>query len=571
MSGRPFPWEAAYPPTLRWDLQDPPTSVPALLDAAAARDPDRVAIEFLGRPIPYRELHARAGAAAAGLAALGVSRGVSVGLYLPNTPFHPIAFFATLRVGGHVVHLSPLDPPRRLRFKLEDSETRILVTSDDPALLDRAAKLLEERVIDRLIVAEARDFDPHARACPLPAGAIPCSRLGAGASAARSPSIDPDALALLQYTGGTTGLPKGAMLTHANLTAAVAAYRAWFAGTGTPMGPDDRLICALPLFHIYALTTILLLGLDRGATVLLRPRFDVETTLRDIEVGRATFFAGVPTMWVTIANHPTIERRDLSSLRVMSSGGAPLPTEIAAMIHRRTGRQLGGGWGMTETAPAGTRLLPDQAHAPGLIGVPLPGVEMQIVALDDPRRVLAAGAIGEIRVRGPNVAGGYWRQPAQSAASYVDGFLLTGDVGYRDARGAFYLVDRKDDMIVSGGFNVYPTMIEQAIYEHPAVEEALVIGIPDGYRGQSAKAFVKLRADAPPLTLEALRDFLSDKLGRHELPTALEIRAALPKTAVGKLWRRGLIAGSSEDADPPARPEPQNMSGPNTRTPGAPA
>jgi long-chain acyl-CoA synthetase len=571
MSGRPFPWESTYPPTLRWDLPDPPTSVPALLDAAAARNPDRAAIEFLGRPIPYRELHARAGAAAAGLAALGVGRGVSVGLYLPNTPFHPIAFFATLQVGGRLVHLSPLDPPPRLRFKLEDSETRILVTNDDPALLDRAAKLLEERVIDRLIVAGARDFDPHASAHPLPAGAIPFSRLGGGPPATRASSIDPDALALLQYTGGTTGQPKGAMLTHANLTAAVGAYRAWFAGTGTPMGPGDRVICALPLFHIYALTTILLLGLDRGATLLLRLRFDVETTLRDIEIGRATFFAGVPTMWSAIANHPTIERRDLSSLRVLSSGGAPLPTEIVAAIRRRTGRQLGAGWGMTETAPAGTRMLPDQAYAPGLVGVPLPGVEMQIVALDDPRRVLAAHEIGEIRVRGPNVASGYWRRPAQSAASHVDGFLLTGDVGYQDERGSFYLVDRKDDMIISGGFNVYPTMIEQAIYEHPAVEEALVIGIPDEYRGQSAKAFVKLRAGASPLTLEALREFLNDRLGRHELPAALEIRAALPRTAVGKLWRRGLIAGSAEDTDPSVRTDPQNTSGPNARTPGAPA
>ena len=571
MSGRPFPWESTYPPTLRWDLPDPPTSIPALLDAAVARDPDRTAIEFLGQPLPYRELHARVGAAAAGLAAIGVNRGVSVGLYLPNTPFHPIAFFATLQVGGHLVHLSPLDPPPRLRFKLEDSETRILITVDDPALLDRAAKLLEQRVIDRLIVAEARDFDPHAPSRPIPDGAIPFSRLGGGVQAAGAPSIDPDALALLQYTGGTTGQPKGAMLTHANLTAAVAAYRAWFAGTGTSMGPGDRLICALPLFHIYALTTILLLGLDRGATVLLRPRFDVETTLRDIEVGRATFFAGVPTMWSAIANHPTIDRRDLSSLRVLSSGGAPLPTEIVAAIHRRTGRQLGAGWGMTETAPAGTRMLPDQAHAPGLIGVPLPGVEMQIVALDDPRRVLAAREIGEIRVRGPNVAGGYWRRAAQSAVTHVDGFLLTGDVGYQDERGSFYLVDRKDDMIISGGFNVYPTMIEQAIYEHPAVEEALVIGIPDEYRGQSAKAFVKLRADAPPLTLETLREFLSDRLGRHELPTALEIRAALPRTAVGKLWRRGLIDASADDADRPASTVSQNTSDPNTRTPGAPA
>ncbi len=303
---------------------------------------------------------------------------------------------------------------------------------------------------------------------------------------------------------------------------------------------------ALPLFHIYALTTILLLGIHCGAAILLRPRFDAETALRDIESRRATIFPGVPTMWVALSEHPGIEKRDFSSLRVLSSGGAPLPTEVAGRLERLTGHRLTGGWGMTETAPAGTRLLPGQANARGLIGVPLPGIEMGVVANDDPRRALKAGEIGEFRVRVANVIRGYWRRPSETRAAFADGFLLTGDIGYMDENGLFYLIERKDDMIISGGFNVYPTMVEQAIYEHSAVAEVIVIGAADRYRGQSAQAFVKLRDGAAPFTLEELRGFLADKLGRHELPAALEFRDALPKTPVGKLWRKGFVRNCND-------------------------
>ena len=222
-----------------------------------------------------------------------------------------------------------------------------------------------------------------------------------------------------------------------------------------------------------------------------------------------------------------------------SSGGAALPHEIAARFTALTGLRLGGGWGMTETAPAGTNLLPDRAQEAGEIGVPLPGVEMGVVALDDPRRALGVGEVGEIRIRGPNVTPGYWRRPAENAAAFVDGWFLTGDVGRMEADGRFVLVDRKKDMIISGGFNVYPRAIEDAIHEHPDVVEAAVIGVADEYRGQAAKAFVVLRGGAE-LTLEGLRAFLAERLGRHELPSALEVREALPHTAVGKLAKREL-------------------------------
>jgi len=541
MSGRPFAWERSYPPTLDWGMPIATCTLPAMLDAAVASFADRPALEFNERRISYRELGARVDAAAAGFTALGVAPGVQVALYLPNTPFHPIAFFGALRAGGRAVHLSPLDPPRALRFKLEDSAARILVTVDVPSLLANALQLLAQGAIDHLVVGEQREFGAGAAGARLPAAARSFSHLSEAAAPAQWPPTAKEDVALLQYTGGTTGLPKGAMLTHANLSGAVSMYQAWHDATLPDVGTSDRVICVLPLFHIYALTTILLCGIRRGAEILLRPSFDVETLLADIEGKRATIFPGVPTMWIALNAHPGVDKRDLSSLRAVSSGGAPLPTEVAERLERLTGHRLTGGWGMTETAPAGTRLLPGQANAPGLIGVPLPGIEMQVVAIGDPHRVLRPRETGEIRVRGPNVTRGYWRRPQQTAAAFADGFLLTGDIGYMDENGCFYLVDRKDDMIISGGFNVYPAVIEQAIYEHMAVEEVIVIGIADAYRGQSAKAFIKLRKGAAAFALDELRAFLEDKLGRHELPVAVEFRAQLPKTPVGKLWRRGLV------------------------------
>jgi long-chain acyl-CoA synthetase len=297
----------------------------------------------------------------------------------------------------------------------------------------------------------------------------------------------------------------------------------------------------LPLFHIYALSSVMLRCLQSGNELLLRPRFDVEGIVRDIEQKKATTFPGVPTMWIALSAFPGIEKRDLSSLRFCYSGGAPLPVEVAQRFERLTGYSIRGGWGMTETAPAGTNLPQRGPVRPGSIGVPLPGIKIDVVAVDDPRRVLGFGEVGEMRIKGPNVFQGYWNRPEETAAAFADGFFLTGDIVYMDEDGYVFLVDRKKDMIISGGFNVYPQMVEQAIYEHPDVEEVLVIGVPDAYRGETGKAFMRLRANAPVLTIEALQAFLADKIGRHEMPTELEIRPFLPRTAIGKLSKKELV------------------------------
>jgi long-chain acyl-CoA synthetase len=541
MSGRPFPWEKSYPAGLDWGTPIRTSTIPELFEAAVERFGKRPAIEFNDVEIRYAEIKEQVAQVAAGLTAMGVAPGVSVALYLPNVPYHPISFFAVLHAGGRVVHLSPLDALRMLRFKLEDSEARILITVNLPPLLQNAEQLLAQGLIDHLIVGEIERFGGHPAALPLPGDAVPFTRLLEAPPMASHSSLTEQDVAVLQYTGGTTGLPKAAMLTHANLTAAVSMYETWANATGRAVDEKDSVACYLPLFHIYGLTAVFLTAFHRGAKLLLRLRFDAESALRDIEIKRATFFPGVPTMWIALASHPDISKRDLSSLRSISSGGAPLPTEVAEKLEHLTGHRLGGGWGMTETSPAGTNLLPGQANAPGLIGLPLPGIEMQVVALDNPRKILPSGEKGEFRIRGLNITPGYWKRPEENKTAFVDGYFLTGDVGYMDENGFFYLVDRKKDMIISGGFNVYPTVIEQAIYEHPSVEEVIVIGIPDAYRGEVAKAFIKLHEGAKEFSLEELQAFLADKLGRHEIPAALELRSMLPKTPVGKLSRKELV------------------------------
>ena len=302
----------------------------------------------------------------------------------------------------------------------------------------------------------------------------------------------------------------------------------------------ERVICVLPLFHIYALTVVLLSSLRRGNLISLHQRFDVETVMRDIEVKRATYFPGVPTMWIAIAALPDLDKRDFSSLATIGSGGAPLPVEIANFFERKVGKKLRSGWGMTETCSPGTGHPPTGPEKPGSIGLMLPGIELDVVSLEDPTKVLPPGEVGEIRIKGPNVTKGYWNKPAGSAEAFIDGRFLTGDIGYVDTDGYFFLVDRKKDMIISGGFNVYPQMIEQAIYTIPGVHEVIVLGIPDQYRGEAAKAFIKLRPDAKPFSLEELRTQLAGKLGKHELPAEVAFVDDLPRTPVGKLSRHEL-------------------------------
>lgn len=544
--GRPYPWEASYPPGVDAGAPISISTLPELIAGSVAAHGARTVFEFRDREIAYADLGRAVDAFAAACLAAGIGAGSTIALYLPNMPTHPISLFGAGKAGARVAHLSPLDAERVIAHKLRDSGARVMVTADIAPMFDMAAKLVDAGLLDRVVVAEDSSFGPSGLPTrPIPTGSVYVSFDDFVASArppAAWPKVSPDDIALLQYTGGTTGLPKGAMLTHGNITSACSIYANWQAALPLGDPATDKIILVLPLFHIYALTSVMIRQIQRGSTMLLRMRFDPEQTLHDISVKKATAFPGVPTMWIALINHPKFAEADLSSLIYAASGGAPLPVEIGRRFEDRTGLRLTGGWGMTETSPAGTNVPNQGPSKPGTIGLPLPGIEMDIVSLDDPAKVLPVGEIGEIRIEGPNVTKGYWNRPEETAASFVGKKFLTGDVGYMDAEGYFFIVDRKKDMIISSGFNVYPQMIEQAIYEHPAVAEVIVVGVPDGYRGEAAKAFVMLKPGASTFSLDELKVFLKDRVGRHEMPADLEFRDTLPKTPVGKLSRADLRA-----------------------------
>jgi long-chain acyl-CoA synthetase len=552
------PWVKSYPPGVRWDARLDLSSVQNVLDKAAERFGPLPALQFMDRRISYSELEALANRAAAGFQKLGVGPGVHVGLYLPNTPHYVIAFFGVLKAGGTVVNYSPLEALRGLQFKIEDSETDILVTLDVASLYPHADTLLGSTRLKRLIVGEFAEWAAApgpVRAHMTSAGMLSEVKYDERHIAFRDlldndgrfeahPLGDlTDALALIAYTGGTTGSPKGAMLTHANLTAACAQYAEIMTQTEASALEEgkERTLCILPLFHIYALSVVLILGFRLGAELVLHPRFDPAAAAKDIVLKKITVYAGVPTMHVAILNLPGVETMDFSSLKLCSSGGAPLPLAVQQGFEKLTGCRLTEGWGMTETSPTGTFTPRTGPVKPGSCGIPIPGITMKFVDVANTEREVVLGERGEICVKGPNVMKGYWKKPEETANAVTgDGFFRTGDVGIMDEDGFVYIVDRTKDMLLCGGFNVYPRNIEEAIYQHPSVEEVSVIGIPDSYRGETPKAFVKLKAGAAPLSFDELKAFLKDRLGKHEMIGALEIRDELPKTPVGKISKKDL-------------------------------
>jgi long-chain acyl-CoA synthetase len=544
------PWIDSYPAPARWDAPLALGPVYEILDTAAERFGDRPAVEFMGKRATYRELHALANRAAKGFQQLGVRPGVHVGLYLPNTPHYLVAFFGVLKAGGTVVNYSPLDAAQVLAHKVEDSETAILVTLDLPVLLPQMEPLVGHGPLRTLVVGGLGDLalfpefaGPHAEAVAQN-GRVSFQALLANDGAYQPyPVGDPaETIAVLQYTGGTTGLPKGAMLTHGNLTAATSQYVETTRVDPPVLVPgEERTLLVLPLFHIYSLTAVMLLCVRLGAEMVLHTRFDLEAVATDLAAKKITIFMGVPTMFTALLAYPGLGELDLTSMKYTASGGAPLPLEVQERFKTVTGCDINEGWGMTETSPSGTFSPMRGMRKPGSCGIPVPGATLKFASVTDPSEYVPLGERGEICIQGPNVMKGYWKNPQATAdAMTADGFLRTGDVAYMDADGFVFIVDRIKDMLLCGGFNVYPRNIEEAIYTHPAVAEVSVIGIPDEYRGQSPKAFIALKSGAEPFTIDQLKDFLRDKLGKHEMVQVIEFRDALPKTPVGKILKTAL-------------------------------
>ncbi|KYO50020.1 dicarboxylate--CoA ligase PimA [Tistrella mobilis] len=549
-------WLRKYPADVNWRKTISPAPLTSLMDHAVKTFADRPAVDFLGKILTFGEIGRMVGQAAKGLQQIGVKPGDRVGLFLPNTPYSIVYYYAALTIGATIVNFNPLYALREIEHQVNDSGTRVMVTLDLAVVYDKVHELLGKTCLERIIVCPMAGVLPFPKNLLFPL--VKGKEIGKVEKSARivqhkalmqndgryAPvQIDPEtAVAVLQYTGGTTGLPKGAMLTHANLHANARQLEAWF--------PDarpgqERTMVVLPLFHVFAMTVCMNYSVLAGACMIMLPRFELDQVLETLAKKKPSLFPGVPTMYTAIAHHPKIREFDLSSINYCLSGGAPLPLEVKQTFEKLTGCTLVEGYGLTETSPV-THCNPfNGISKEGSIGLPMPGTTIEIVDLEDGETVLPQGSRGEICIRGPQVMAGYWNKPEETAKTMAGGRLHTGDVGYLDEDGYAFIVDRIKDLIIAGGYNVYPRMVEEAVYLHDLVEECTVIGIPDEYRGQTVKAFVKLKAGAH-LTAAELTAFLKERLSPIEMPKQIEFRDALPKTLIGKLSKKELVQEEKE-------------------------
>ncbi|MGC6328088.1 long-chain-fatty-acid--CoA ligase [Rhizorhabdus sp. FW153] len=536
----------------------PPRLLTDLIDGAVRDHGARRAIDFLGRHWTYAEIGALVDRAAAGLQAMGVGPDVRFGLCLPNTPYFVILYFAALRCGATVVNFNPLYVEHELRHQIRDSGTTVMAVIDVASIHAKVAAVAEESGLEKIIVCPLADILPpftsllyrlfkRAEIARWPSDArhIAFRELTAANPAAFKPvAIDPDDVAVLQYTGGTTGVPKGAMLTHANLTAN---SRQMTLHVGHGAEANDRIMGVLPMFHVFALTTVLNFSVDTAAEMILLPRFELKQFLKTAKRTRPTKLLAVPTMLTALNKAATTQTVHFDDLDFVVSGGAPLPFDVRQEFERVTGARVVEGYGLSETSPILTCNPITGVVKDNSAGPPFPGTVLEIRSLDDPHKILPQGERGEVCARGPQVMKGYWNKPGETDKVFVDGAIRTGDVGYLDEDGYLFLVDRIKDVIICGGYNVYPRMIEEALYEHPAILEAVVIGVKDDYRGQAPKAFVVLRPDQTASTGE-IAEFLKTRLSKIELPREIEIRQSLPKTLIGKLSKKELVAEEAKKA-----------------------
>ncbi len=545
-------WSTAYVHPVPWDLPLTACAVPDLLARSAARTPDAPCLEFLGRRWTYAQVWDGVRRFAGGLASRGVGPGATVGLFLPNCPHYVFAYYGAMLAGATVVNFSPLYTADELAAQIDDSGTSVMVTLDVTQLYATIAPLLARTGLRQLIVGNLPEALPFAKALgyrllkgkersAVAPEAWRFADLLAQAPLAEPPPLDVHGVALLQYTGGTTGTPKGAVLTHANLSVNAMQVDALDPERDAP----DRILGALPFFHVFANTCVLNRTMLRGGSIVMLPRFEIDAVLGAIAKHRITAMPGVPTMFRALLDAPALATTDLSSLRICISGGAPLPLELKAAFEARSGATLVEGYGLTESSGVVSCNPYRGAGEAGSIGQPLPGTDIRLVDKDDLTKPAPDGEPGEITVSGPQIMAGYHGRVQETADVFIahDGqrWLRTGDVGTIDANNFIQVVDRLKDMIVVGGFKVFPSVLEDILYRVPAVKEALVIGIPDLRLGERPKAFVTL-VDGADTNGELLLAHLNAHVGKHERAVAVEVRVTLPKTMIGKLSRKELVA-----------------------------
>ncbi|OQY89831.1 MAG: long-chain fatty acid--CoA ligase [Chloroflexi bacterium UTCFX4] len=557
-------WYKNYEKGVPTTLDYPKTPLFGLLDNAAAEYPDRAAIIFgavahklpgqplLDATLSYRALRDAVNHFANALAQMGVKKGDRVAIYLPNSPQFAIAYYGALKAGAVIAPVNPIYTPRELEFILQDSgaETIVALSQFYPKLQEVRAKTKLKRVI----VANIKEYFPpflkmlftlamekkEGHRVDLAAGDVWFQDVLKNAGAV-PPKVDVQSNddAVLLYTGGTTGLPKAAQLTHSNLLANAVQLRAWipWAKEG-----NEGFLTALPLFHSYAMTTCLNEAMLLAGTLILIPNpRDLVHVLKAIDRHKPSFFPGVPTLYTAVNNNPEVVKYNLRSIKACVSGAAGLPIEVAKKFGEITGGRLVEGYGLSEASPVVTANPIYGENRIGTIGLPMPDTDVKLMDIEGGTKEVPIGEPGELCVQGPQVMKGYWNKPEETAKTIRDGWLHTGDVAVMDADGYFRIVDRLKEMIISGGYNIYPREIEEVLYQHPAVLEAAAIGVADSYRGESAKAFVVLKT-GQKATADELIAFCKQNLAPYKVPRAIEFREALPKTMIGKILRRELAA-----------------------------
>jgi long-chain acyl-CoA synthetase len=547
------PWLSLYPKEIPASLEYSQEPIQQYLVHTATRFPNKTAIHFMGKELTYQKVYDASVTLASYLQDLGISKGDRVSIMLPNSPQAVISYFAILFAGGIVVQTNPLYTERELEYQMKDSGSIAIITLD--ILYPRVSKVIARTDLQHIVATSIKDFLPFPKNLIYPLiqkkqqGLVVHAKhegnthllteiLRHPAKPLTSYEIDfEEDIAILQYTGGTTGYPKGVMLTHKNLVSNASMAQAWL--YKCTIG-KEALLGVIPFFHVYGMTIVMLLAVMGAQRMILLPKFDAETTLKTIHKQRPTLFPGAPTIYIGLLNHPKLKNYDLSSIESCISGSAPLPLEVQEKFESITGGKLVEGYGLTESSPVThANFLWDRPHIKGSIGVPWPDTDTKIISLENGER-LPPGEIGEIAVKGPQVMKGYWNRPVDTDQVLKDGWLYTGDLGYMDENGYFYVVDRKKDMIIAGGFNIYPREIEEVLYEHPDIQEVVAAGIPDPYRGETVKAYVVLK-EGSLVTAEDLNQFARKYLAAYKVPRIYEFKKELPKTAVGKILRRVLI------------------------------
>jgi long-chain acyl-CoA synthetase len=531
------PWLAVY----ESGNVDPETqifegSLYDLFVRAAEEHRGRIALSFYGTTFEFERLQALVEKMAASLAAAGVSKGDRVALMLPNCPQYVISFFATVKLGAIVTQINPMYVEREIEHILNDSGAETIVVYADA--YERVKSVLPDTNLKTVVAVSFGDEPEGLDAGHRSFGDFLSTDVDPAAEVEIDPALD---VAALQYTGGTTGVSKGAMLTHRNLVANLQQTIDVFVRNPEQF-TGHRIVGALPFFHIYGLTCVMLFGIKLGAEQILLPRFDIEEVLAVFERDRPMMFSGVPTMYMALlASGEDLRKHHLHDVKIFNSGGSALPVNLKRSFEERAGKPLFEGYGLSEASPVTHNNPPFLGQGrEGSIGIPIPLTDARIVDVETGEREMPVGESGELIIKGPQVMKGYLNMPGETATALKDGWLHTGDVAKMDEDGYFYIVDRKKDMIVASGYNVYPREVEEVLFEHPDVAEAVAVGIPDEYRGETVKAYVVKRSGALT-TEEEIAVFCADHLAPYKAPKVVEFREELPKSAVGKLLRRVLV------------------------------